>query len=117
MRERALIHAWEYRQRMHGKGVWFRLRRVLVDAESAFSISERDADWLESQGQSPLAVGRELFPAKRVFFVRREQLRRLEALELPVRLTAPLLQATSIVLVAHRLDPEELDNQSREVDE
>ena len=31
--ERALIRAWEYRQRNHSKGVWYRLRRLLVDAE------------------------------------------------------------------------------------
>jgi len=101
MRERALIRAWEYRQRAYSKGVWFRLRRVLVDAERAFSIPEGDADQLESEGQQPLAVGHELSPAKRIFFVRREQLLKLDAVELPVRLTAPLLQATSVVLVAH----------------
>jgi hypothetical protein len=32
---RALIRAWEYRQRAYSKGVWFRLRRALVGAAEA----------------------------------------------------------------------------------
>ena len=47
-RERALIRAWEYRQRNHSHGVWFRLRRVLVDAGQLWVIDEREADRLEA---------------------------------------------------------------------
>jgi hypothetical protein len=102
IRERAVIRAWEYRQREHAGGVWFRLRRVLVDAARAFVISEAEADQLEQHGASPLPVGRELSPAKRLFFVTPERLDELAARELPVRLTAEFLQATAIVLVSHR---------------
>ena len=42
MRERELIRAWEYRQRNYSKGVWHRLRRVLVDASEAWALDERD---------------------------------------------------------------------------
>lgn len=101
IRERALIRAWEYRQREHASGVWFRLRRVLVDAARAYIISEASADQLQQQGGQPLPVGRELSPAKRLFFVTKDQLDELAAREVPVRLTAELLQATAIALVAH----------------
>lgn len=100
MSERALIRSWEYRQRAYAKGVWFRLRRVLVDAARAFAISEIDADRLEENGQRPLLVGRELSPAKRIFFVSEVQLRGIEAQELPVRLTE-LLRCSALALLAH----------------
>lgn len=101
MRERAVIRAWEYRQRHHAGGVWFRLRRVLVDAARAFVITEADAHWLEQQGVRPLPVGGELSPAKRMFFVTPDQLEALAACELPVRLTADFLQASAIALLPH----------------
>jgi hypothetical protein len=101
IRERALIRAWEYRQRHHAGGVWFRLRRVLVDAARAFVISEADAHQLERQGAQPLPVGRELSPAKRIFIVTSAQLEALAAREVPVRLTAEFLRATSIALMPH----------------
>lgn len=101
IRERAVIRAWEYRQRAHASGVWFRLRRVLVDAGRAFVISEADADQLEAQGALLLPVGGELSPAKRLFFVTAAQVEALAAREVPVRLTAEFLQATSIALLAH----------------
>jgi hypothetical protein len=101
IRERAVIRAWEYRQREHAAGVWFRLRRVLVDAARAFIVAEADADRLEREGARPLPVGRELSPAKRLFFVTGEQLETLAAREVPVRLTAEFLQATAIALLPH----------------
>jgi hypothetical protein len=101
IRERAVIRAWEYRQREHAGGVWFRLRRVLVDASRAFIISEADADQLQEHGALPLPVGGEVSPAKRLFFVTPQQLETLAAREVPVRLTAEFLQATAIALVPH----------------
>jgi hypothetical protein len=101
IRERALIRAWEYRQRQHAGGVWFRLRRVLVDAARAFVITEADAHQLEQQGAEPLPVGRELSPAKRIFIVTSAQIETLAAREVPVRLTAEFLQATAIALMPH----------------
>ena len=101
IRERAVIRAWEYRQREHAGGVWFRLRRVLVDAARAFVITEADADQLEQLGALPVPVGCELSPAKRLFSVTPEQLETLTAREVPVRLTAELLRATALALVAH----------------
>ena len=101
MQERAVIRSWEYRQRHHARGAWFRLRRVLVDAARAFVISVPDADQLEQLGVCPLPVGRELAPEKRIYFVTSEQLERLGAREIAVRLTNDFLQAEAIALLQH----------------
>lgn len=60
--ERAAIRSWEYRQRDHSHGVWYRLRRVLVDAESLWVIDEGEADRREAGGREAHPVGRELSP-------------------------------------------------------
>ena len=87
MRERALIRAWEYRQRHTSHGVWHRLRRALVDAAQAWIIGEGDADRLESRGHALLPVGRELEPPKRIFFVTEDELSMLsDHRRIPARL-------------------------------
>ena len=101
-RERALVRAWEYRQRNYSKGVWYRLRRVLVDAGQAWIIDEADADRLEATGRAPHPVGRELAPSKRLFLVNDEELRDIRVRrQIPVRMSAELLQARSLALVPH----------------
>jgi hypothetical protein len=101
--QRRAILAWEYRQRHHAKGVWFRLRRVLVDAALAYSISDAEADELAKEGHDELPVGAELQPRKRLFFVSAERARSLESKRpLAVRLGQDLLASTNIALVGHR---------------
>lgn len=101
-RGRALIRSWEYRQRNHARGVWYRLRRTLVDAAEAWVIGEEAADALERAGRQPLAVGRELEPPKRLFFVGRAELEAVPgARRVPVRLCVELLEARSVALVPH----------------
>lgn len=98
--ERALVRAWEYRQRGYSKGVWFRFRRVLVDAAEAWIIDEADADALERRGLVPHAVGRDLAPPKRLFFLSREELELLpHRRQVPVRLHRDLLLARSLALL------------------
>lgn len=100
IRERTLVLAWEYRQRAHSKGTWFRLRRALVDAKEAWKIDEIDADTLVAQGNAPLEVGRELEPPKRLFVAREEVLETLRSRRrIPVALSAELFEARSVVLV------------------
>lgn len=100
--QRRAILAWEYRQRDYAKGVWFRLRRVLVDAELAFAISEAEADDLANEGHAELAVGAELQPRKRLFFVTLERAGALTSRQpLAVRLGPDLLASTRIALVRH----------------
>jgi hypothetical protein len=100
--QRRAVLAWEYRQRNHSKGVWFRLRRVLVDAELAFAISDAQAAELASEGYAPLPVGGELHPAKRLFFVPAARVSLLAGRRsLALRLGPDLLASLNIVLVRH----------------
>ena len=102
VRERAQIRSWEYRQRNHSKGVWQRLRRVLVDAAEAWVISAGSADGLERAGRRPLSVGSELEPPKRLFFVTSDELATMSGCRrVPVRLCTEFLQAPDVALVAH----------------
>jgi hypothetical protein len=101
--ERTLIRAWEYRQRNHAKGVWYRFRRVLVDAAQAWVIGDLEADRLERDGRVPLPVGAELAPPKRLFFLTEQELVALSDRRMvPVRLCAELLQARNLALIRHR---------------
>jgi hypothetical protein len=100
MRERSLVRAWEYRQRKYSNGVWFRFRRVLVDAAEAWIIDEAAADTLELHGHIPHPVGRELAPAKRLFFLSREELETVpQRRQVPVRLHGELLLARSLAIL------------------
>jgi len=74
IRTRAAVRAWDYRQRAYSRGVWFRLRRVLADAEDAYAISREDAAELVVEGYRPEPVGQELEPPKVLVFVSRERL-------------------------------------------
>ena len=55
--KRLLIRSWEYRQRRHTHGVWFRLRRVLANAGAAYVIWPRTLEhcWRKAIGRSRLA--------------------------------------------------------------
>jgi hypothetical protein len=100
VRERAQVLAWEFRQRRHSKGVWFRLRRALVDAESAWRLEPQDAERLREAGHVPLAVGLEFEPPKQIFFVSREELLQLETrTAVSLGLRAELLAAEHLALV------------------
>lgn len=75
---------------------------MLVDASELWLLGEHEADQLELEGHVPHAVGCELFPPKRIFFLNREQLLELDTKrQSPVRLTPDVLDAASLVLVPH----------------
>jgi hypothetical protein len=98
VRSRVAVRAWEYRQRHHAKGVWMRLRRILVDAEAAYVIPGGEAERLVAEGFRPEAVGRELEPPKVILFLPAERVARLTgARGIPVRLGAELLEAPALV--------------------
>ena len=101
IRERELIRGWEYRQRDHAKGVWYRLRRVLVDTAEAWVINDRDADRLAILGRVELPVGGELNPPKRIFVVTSQELAAAPSRRsIPVRVSGELLQARNLALIA-----------------
>jgi hypothetical protein len=105
-RSRVLVRAWDYRQRHHARGVWFRFRRLLVDARDAYHISEDEADLLLAEGLPLEPVGLEVDPPKRIFFVTSSRARRLgSARLLAVRLDAELLAAPCLALVRFPMGP------------
>lgn len=103
---RLAVRAWDYRQRLHARGVWFRLRRVLADAREAYAIPRDEALKLIAEGYPAEPVGRELEPPKLVLFVPAERVGRVASAQpLPVRLGAALLQAECIALTPFQARP------------
>ena len=100
VRSAAAIRAWEYRQRNHSKGVWFRLRRVLADAESAFVIPPAEVKRLEDEGYKKEPVGAEIEPQKVILFVPAARLEQItEKRLLRVALDAEFFAAPCVALV------------------
>ncbi|MGH9253327.1 MAG: hypothetical protein ACRD3C_02025 [Vicinamibacterales bacterium] len=100
VRAHARIRTWKYRQRNLAAGVWFRLRRVLADAEAAYAISDEEAGRLLDEGYECVACGREVAPAKTIVFVDAQRLDRLESRR-PIRvdLGPAFLTAPAVALV------------------
>ncbi len=100
VRGRAAVRAWEYRQRNLSRGVWYRLRRLLVDARECWEISSSEAERLVVEGHEPEPVGSELQPPKQIFVVGDDRCAAIEdRRQLDVRLSSELLAATHLVLV------------------
>ena len=96
---RVLVRGWDYRQRRHARGVWFRLRRVLADTRAAWAIPRAEADRLLAEGFLPEPVGHELAPPKLIVFAPADRIARIAgARPLAVRLGAGLLQADCLAL-------------------
>ncbi len=101
MRSRLLVRAWDYRQRRHARGVWFRLRRLLAAAKEAYALDADDAGRLVAEGHHPEPVGLEFEPPRLLVFVPAERVERLaSARRLSVRLGAELLSAECLALVS-----------------
>jgi hypothetical protein len=99
VRARTLVRTWEYRQRRHVRGVWFRLRRVLVDASAAFVITADEAARLLAEGHRAEAVGNELEPPKLIVFAPADRVAQIaSARAVPVRLDSQLLAAPCLAL-------------------
>ena len=99
LRARALVRGWEYRQRRHARGVWFRLRRVLADASAAFVIPSDEARRLVAEGRRAEPVGYELEPPKLIVFAQADRIAQIaSARSVAVRLTSPLLEAECLAL-------------------
>ncbi len=99
VRARALVRAWDYRQRRHARGVWFRLRRVLADANAAFAIDADQARQLLAEGYRAEAVGGELEPPKIIVFVPAGRVAQIASAEaVPVRLDSRLLATSCLAL-------------------
>jgi hypothetical protein len=99
LRRRVLLRSWEYRQRDHARGVWFRLRRLLADASGAFVIPAEEASTLLAEGFRAEPVGQALEPPKVIVFVPAARVARIaSARPVPVRLGRELLEARHLAL-------------------
>jgi len=99
LRSRVLVRSWDYRQRRHARGVWFRLRRVLADANEAHVIPREEARKLIAEGYLPEPIGNEMAPPKLIVFVPTERLARIASTRpVPVRLCGELLMAETLAL-------------------
>jgi hypothetical protein len=99
LRARALVRAWDYRQRRHARGVWFRLRRVLANASAAFVITADEARRLMAEGHRAEPVGNELEPPKLIVFAPTDRVAQIaSARAVPVQLTSQLLEAKCLAL-------------------
>jgi hypothetical protein len=99
LRRRLLVRSWEYRQRHHARGAWFRLRRALADASAAFEIPAEEADRLIAEGHRIEPVGATFEPPKVILIVPADRMARVPgARPVRVRLGADLLQATHLAL-------------------
>jgi hypothetical protein len=105
VRTRAAIRHWEFRQRHLAAGVWYRLRRMLARAETAYEISATDARQLVAEGYRVEPSGRGINPEKTILFVEASRLSRIESRR-PVRvgLGADFLSAPFVALVPFDAD-------------
>jgi hypothetical protein len=99
LRRRLVVRSWEYRQRNHASGAWFRLRRALADARAAFEISAEEADLLIAEGHRIEPVGEAFEPRKVILVVPDDRMARVKgARPVPLRLGPELLQARHLAL-------------------
>lgn len=100
IRARAAVRSWHFRQRDRADGVWYRLRRVLVDAEEAWVAPIEVGEALIRQGTAPEPVGDALEPPRRILFVPAGLPATLPGTrQVDVRLSADLLDAACLLLV------------------
>ncbi len=100
LRSRVLVRSWEYRQRRHARGAWFRLRRVLADAAEAYAISPEVARELVAEGYGPESVGAEFQPPKTIIVIPQGRVARIPGVRpLTLRLGGELLLANHLALV------------------
>lgn len=100
LRSRLLVRAFEYRQRRHARGVWFRLRLLLAFASEAYAVPRDEAERLVAEGFRPEPLGWELEPSRLILVVPADRVARIaSARALAVRLSAELLAQERLVLV------------------
>lgn len=94
------MRAWDYRQRRHARGVWFRLRRALAGASETYAVPRDEAQRLVAEGHPTEPVGQELEPAKLIVVAPAARVARIaSARPLAMRLSADLLAAECLALV------------------
>jgi hypothetical protein len=106
VRSRALVRAFEYRQRDLAGGVWVRLRLALSRIERAYVIDDEDASALAADGIVPLSAGLEIEPPLRIFVVSGARARALRSgAPIPLHMDTRLLRAGAIAVVEFEATP------------
>jgi hypothetical protein len=99
LRSRVLVRSWDYRQRGHARGVWFRLRRVLADASAAHIVPSDEARKLIAEGHRAEPVGNAIEPPKLIVIAPAERVAQIpSARPVLVRLSGEVLTAECLVL-------------------
>lgn len=99
LRSRVSVRSWDYRQRRHARGVWFRLRRLLADASAAYVIPSDEARRLIAEGYRAEPVGAEIEPPKLIVIVPAGRIAQIaSARPVPVRLGGEWLSAECLAL-------------------
>jgi hypothetical protein len=94
------MRSWDYRQRRHARGAWFRLRRALADASEVYAVTPEQAQELVREGHRLAPAGEDFDPPKLMVFAPAARVARLAtARPLAVRLSADLLRAECLALV------------------
>jgi len=100
LRSRILVRSWEYRQRRHARGAWFRLRRVLAEASAAYLVSAEEVQRLLDEGHRAEPAGDAFQPPKVIVFAAPDRVARIPGgRPVPMRLGGELLVADHVVLV------------------
>jgi hypothetical protein len=98
-RARVLVRSWDYRQRHHARGTWFRLRRVLAGASAAYVVAPEDAAALVAEGCRVEPVGGAFEPPKVIVIADAARVARIgSARAVAVRLGLDVLEAQHLVL-------------------
>ncbi len=98
-RARVLARSFDYRQRHHARGVWFRLRRVLADAGGAYVIPGDEARTLIAEGHRAEPAGQELEPPTLIVMASSARIAQIASAQLVLmRLGGDLLAATCLAL-------------------
>lgn len=99
VRARAVVRAWEFRQRTLAAGVWGRLVRLFALAQAVYEIPCGTAQELIAAGAVPAAVGYELDPPRTILILDGATASSLPgARELPLR-PAPFLLGSPCLAV------------------
>jgi hypothetical protein len=97
---RVLARVFEYRQRRHARGAWFRLRRALTLARETYALPRDQGEQLVAEGCPADPVGSELAPPRLIVRVPAARIAAVpSARPLAVRLNAELLSADCLALV------------------
>lgn len=106
LRSRVVVRSWDYRQRRHARGVWFRLRRVLADASAAYVITRGEAERLVAEGHRIEPIGQEIEPPKLIVLAPAGRVAQMaSARPVPVRLGVEVLAAECLVLIPFETTP------------